>query len=216
MESPTDETLPPQSNVPENAYFVSKVQMENALRDLAPQLSNTLLVVRPGWMFGPNDFAPTGAGELVLKLLQTGAAQLVGGSPTHIADARDVAFGIVSALETVEGYAVFNLAGNPLNGVQALQVVAQETGGKVQQIPLPAALFLSGLLEPVSRLRRKPNPIPRVGLLTLSRGVAISSEKAQKELGVTFRPFDQTARDTVAFFRTDFKTGITSQTFSGV
>jgi dihydroflavonol-4-reductase len=63
------------------------------------------------------------------------------------------------------------------------------------------ALALSALLEAPTRWRGVPNPIPRLGVLTLSRGVSISSERAQRELGVSFRPFSETARDTVAFFR---------------
>ena len=132
----TDETVPPRTAIPENAYFVSKVDMEEALTQIAPAVKNTLIIVRPGWMFAPNDYSPTGAGELVLQLLKTGAVQLVGGTPTNIADARDVATGIVSALETVTRNEIYNLAGNPHNGADALRVVAEQAGsGRVQEIP---------------------------------------------------------------------------------
>jgi dihydroflavonol-4-reductase len=204
---PTDETLPPQTAVPENAYFVSKVRMENALRDLAPRLKNSLILIRPGWMYGPNDYAPTNAGELVRQLIHKGSVQMVSGAPVNTVDARDVAAGIVAALEKADGYEIFHIAGAPRTAVDTLRLIAKETGGKVQEVPLPAALFLSRVLEPISRLQNKPNPVPRIGLLTLSRGVAVSSEKAVQQLGVRFRPFEDTARDTAAFFRTQFMAG---------
>jgi dihydroflavonol-4-reductase len=195
----------PRSNIPENEYFISKVRMEEAVRKIAPQIKNTLILIRPGWMFGPNDYAPTSAGQLVINLLRDGALQLTGGTPTHIADARDVAAAIVSALDTVEGFEIFNVAGEPLTAIEALRTVAREAGGgKVQEVPIGAALFLSALLEPVSRWQKKPNPIPRIGVLTLHRGVPVSSAKAKQRLGVTFRPFEETARDTVEFVRTAF------------
>jgi len=201
--SPADETDEPRSAVPENAYFASKVEMERALAALAPGLGYPLIVVRPGWMFGPNDHAPTAAGHLTRELLEKGSVQMVVGKPVHIADARDVAEGIVLALERAPGSGTYNLAGNPLRAIDALGEIARAAGrGKVQQVPLPAALLLSSILEPITRLRGVPNPIPRLGLLTLSRTVAVSSEKAKRELGVRFRPFPETARDTVAFFRT--------------
>ncbi|MBC8139333.1 MAG: NAD-dependent epimerase/dehydratase family protein [Fibrella sp.] len=203
--SPSDETDTPRNNVPENAYFESKVRMEEALKQIAPQLNNTLILIRPGWMFGPNDHAPTAAGQLVINLLRDGSLQLTGGTPTHTADARDVANGIVSAMETVDGFEIFNVAGNPLTAIETMKIVAREAGnGKVQEVPIGAALFLSALLEPISRWQKKPNPIPRIGVLTLHRGVPVSSEKAKRQLGVSFRPFEETARDTIPFIRTAF------------
>ena len=204
--SPADETDPPRNNVPENAYFESKVRMEAALGELPPPVKDRLILIRPGWMFGPNDYAPTGAGQLVVNLLRDGSLQLTGGTPTCTVDARDVAKATVSALETEGGgFEIFNVAGNPITAIEALRTVAREAGGgKVQEVPLGAALFLSALLEPVSRWRKQPNPIPRVGVLTLHHGVPVSSEKAKRKLGATFRPFAETARDTAAFVRTAF------------
>jgi dihydroflavonol-4-reductase len=199
---PSDETGAPASSVPGNAYFESKAEMERDLARLAPDLAHVMVVARPGWMFGPNDTAPTSAGQLVKDLLRQRSVQLIGGPPMGIADARDVAEGMVLALEKADRPGVYNLAGNPLPAIDALREVARQAGPghRVQQVPLPAAFMLSAVLEAFSRARGVPNPIPRMGLLTLSRGVLISSEKAERELGVRFRPFAETARDTVAYF----------------
>ena len=204
--TPADESDAPESNIPENAYFVSKVEMERQISVLLPSLRHTVVLVRLGWMFGPNDYAPTGAGQLVLQLLKTGVVQLVNGTPLHTCDARDVAEGIVLSLEKTTNHAIFNLAGEARPAINSLRELARQAGkGQVQQIPLPVALGMSSVLAVVSRLTRKPNPIPRVGLLTVSRGIPISSEKALRELQLRFRPFSETARDTIAFFQCEYK-----------
>lgn len=199
---PSDESHAPQTPVPQSDYAQSKVRMEGALQEIAPPLKGILIIVRPGWMFGPNDYAPTSAGQLVRDLVQKGSVQLVGGTPLGIADARDVADGMVRALEQSESSTIYNLAGNPLRAIDALHEVAKQVGkATVQQIPMPVALALSALMEPFCRWRNIANPIPRIGLLTLSQGVTVSSAKAERELGVKFRSFTETARDTVAFVR---------------
>ncbi len=204
--SPATEADEPRTPVPENEYFESKVRMEKALQAIALELGNSLIVIRPGWMFAPGDNAPTAAGELVIQLLCDGSLQMVGGSPLNTVDARDVAQTTVAALTKADGYEIFNVAGYPVRAIDTLRSIAEAAGNgaKVSEVPLPAALFLGAVLEPITRLQNKPNPIPRVGLLTLRRGVPISSQKAETQLGATFRPFAETARDTVAFFREAF------------
>ncbi|MBC8140710.1 MAG: NAD(P)-dependent oxidoreductase, partial [Armatimonadetes bacterium] len=44
--SPATEADEPRTPVPENEYFQSKVQMEKALRKIAPELGNSLIVIR--------------------------------------------------------------------------------------------------------------------------------------------------------------------------
>lgn len=199
---PADENDPAGGAIPDNRYFHSKVLMEAELQKILPSLHHQLVLIRPGWMFGPNDYAPTSAGQLVRDLLQKGAIQLTDGSPVATADARDVATGIVAALEHPTPALIYNLAGNPISALEALREVARQAGkGSVQQIPMPLALALSHLLELPCQLLNRPNPIPRIGLKTISKGIPTSSERAKEELGVRFRPFAETAADTVAFFR---------------
>jgi dihydroflavonol-4-reductase len=204
--SPATEEDPPRAPEPENRYSVSKEEMEKALATVIPQSSAPVIIIRPGWMFGPNDYAPTAAGGMVKELVEKKATQMAKGTPLGIVDARDVAEGTVLALEKCDQSVIYNLTGSMLSADQALSIIAQQIpGAKVQFVPLQAAFLLSRVLETVSGFTGKPNPIPRVGLLAIAKGVTVSAEKAKRELGVQFRPFEETARDTVAFYRRNSK-----------
>lgn len=194
---PTDESgVQPQ----ENAYFQSKVELEKALNALTPTLSIPVAIVRPGWMFGPNDHAPTNAGQLVQELIVKRQTVLVDGTPISIADARDVGRGIARIV--AQGAAgAYNLAGTPQTALSALQSIASLVNAKVTVVPFGIAVGMAKFLETPTRLLGKPNPIPLEGVRTLHDGVTITSAKAERELGLTWRPFSETARDTIAFFK---------------
>jgi dihydroflavonol-4-reductase len=194
---PTDESgVQPQ----ENAYFQSKIELEKALAALTPMLAIPLAIVRPGWMFGPNDHAPTNAGQLVQELVVKRQTVLVDGTPICIADARDVGLGI-ARIVAQGASGIYNLAGVPQTALSALRIIAGLANAKVIVVPFGMAVGMAKFLEAPTRLLGKPNPIPLEGVRTLHNGVTITSTKAERELGITWRPFSETARDTVAFFK---------------
>ncbi|GAB4458745.1 MAG: SDR family oxidoreductase [Armatimonadaceae bacterium] len=210
--SPATEEDPPCAPEPENRYSVSKQEMEEALAKIAPISQCPIIIIRPGWMFGPYDYAPTAAGGLVKELVEKRSAQMAAGTPLGIADVRDVAEGTVRALEKCDRSETFNLTGNMLSADEALKMIAQQIpGAKAQIMPLPMAFMVSRVLEVVSGILNKPNPIPRVGLLAIGKGVPVSAEKAKRELGVSFRPFAETAKDTVSFFQNQYPRFVASR-----
>jgi hypothetical protein len=68
-------------------------------------------------------------------------------------------------------------------------------------VPTPAALAYGWLSEQYSRLTGRPALATVAGVRTLLEMHATSSAKAVRELGVTFRPLEETLRDEVAWFR---------------
>ncbi len=197
---PADEQGHIASRIPGQLYFQSKAEMEIAISALNPKPALPIIIARPGWMFGPEDSGPTTAGEMVTQIVKTSKFQMIAGKPQHIADARDVAEGLIRALETYDESTSINLIGQEISVIEAIREIAKNVpGAKVDEVPYPAAMFLSTILEPISKLQRKPNPIPKTGLITLNSPHPIESEK-YKELGISWRPFSETARDTVAYF----------------
>ena len=63
---------------------------------------------------------------------------------------------------------------------------------------LRAAVAVVGL---VSRVRRRPPPVTSEVLQVLGRYAWYDAAKAQRELGWTPRPLDQTLTDTIAWLR---------------
>jgi dihydroflavonol-4-reductase len=202
---PSGENDPTKIQIPGNGYQESKKRMETALLALDSGGSE-IVIVRPGWMWGPGDFAPTAAGQIVRDMLKQKTFQFVAGTPFGIVDARDVAYGIAQIVSGDKPSKIYHLAGNNITALEAIQSVAREIGTvKVHTVPYKTAIFLSGVLEFFTKITGSRNPLPREGVEVISKGVLISSELAKKELGVTFRPFAETARDTVAFVRSNWK-----------
>jgi len=200
---PSSEGDPANVQIPGNGYQESKKMMEVALSTLDLHGAE-LVIVRPGWMWGPGDYAPTATGQIVLDMLGKKTFQFVGGTPFGIVDARDVAFGLAQIVAMETPKRLYHLAGYNITALEAIQTIAKQIGTvKVQSIPYGAAIFLSGLLEFFTRMTGARNPLPREGIEVISKGVQVSSELAKSQLGVHFRPFTETAKDTVSFVRSN-------------
>jgi len=197
--APSDETTPPGEEVKRNLYFGSKVRAEAALNEARKETS--LVHVLPGWMFGPHDSGPTGAGEILSTFLKRGRHELFEGFAT-VVDARDVANGIVAALERGRDGERYALAGHPSKLSSIWRAMERAAGrGRIRELPFGMVSVLAHTLEIPFRLLDRPNPIPPNGIDILRNGHPISSAKARRELGATFRPLDETMRDAVAYFR---------------
>lgn len=200
--APSAEADPSNVQIPGNGYQESKKQMEVALA----ALNIPMVIVRPGWMWGPKDYAPTATTQIVLDMMKTKTFQFVLGTPFGIVDARDVATGISELIELPDPKPIYHLAGNNISAMDAIETVARELGTvKVQRIPMGMALMMSSILEVVTKVFGKRNPLPREGILVISKGVLVSSDLAKQDLKVLFRPFSDSARDTVTFARTAFQ-----------
>jgi dihydroflavonol-4-reductase len=84
----------------ENLYFRSKVETEKAVANFLRTHTLPVVMILPGWMYGPGDAAPTSAGQLVQDFLNRKLPGVLKGGAT-IADARDVAAAMIVAVEKV-------------------------------------------------------------------------------------------------------------------
>jgi dihydroflavonol-4-reductase len=161
-----------------------------------------VVTVKPGWMFGPRDAGPTGAGGLVLQFLHRELPGIMdaGGS---VADPRDVAAAMIVAAERGRSGESYAVAGRYAS-VEEIMLTLERVSG----IPSPKAKLPQWLLETLSRgdelrarLTNTPVRLPLVGIQTLHLKRGVDSSKAERELGASFRPLEDTLRDTVAWFR---------------
>ncbi len=65
--------------------------------------------------------------------------------------------------------------------------------------PSIGALAFAAAAEILSRITRTASVITLAGIRLMAARLAVTSAKAQRELGVTFRPFAATLADTVAW-----------------
>ncbi len=182
-----------------SAYFESKWAMEaEAWRAVATGLP--LVIVNPTAVFGPWDIGPT-TGEILVNVAK-GRFPVWVDLETNVVDARDVANGHLLAAEHGGVGQRYILGGENIHVRQALTIAAHEAGASPPRWPVSLGM-VSALVKAGEALGRLPliEPLPLEHLKTMREWRALDCSKAQRELGFVHRPFVETIRDTLAWFR---------------
>lgn len=199
---PADEDTPPARNWEANVYRASKVRSERVVRAFLERHRLRVPIVLPGWIWGPGDAGPTPAGRLFLAIAR-GEMRAVPRAGNHVVDARDVAAACVRAAAVGESGRRYIVAGRYHELPELCAAVARATGGAApRSVPAFAARLFATVMERQAKLRGRRPLITRSGVQALlDGGRPISSERAQRELGVVFRPLEQTMLDEAAWYR---------------
>jgi dihydroflavonol-4-reductase len=199
---PGDENTAPSVTQLENLYFRSKKKADEAILEFTKRSRLEIVTVLPGWMHGPGDAAPTAGGQVVLDLLARKMPALLDGGTTAV-DVRDVANGMILALEKGKPSDRYILAGKYVSLEQLGRAVERSSGVPAPKLTLPAsaALAVAWITERVTAITKQPSSMTVAGVKTMLGKEVVSSDKAIRELGVSFRDFDETARDAVNWFR---------------
>ncbi|MEH1864511.1 MAG: SDR family oxidoreductase [Nostoc sp.] len=196
------ETAPYSEFAQKNLYFKTKILAEREIYRFLETSQMDVVMILPGWMMGPGDAAPTSAGQLVLDILGRKLPGIINGGAS-LTDVRDVAAAMISATERGKRGERYIVAGS----LKTMKDIALEleaiSGVKAPKIVIPdwIALSIAWLLEISARSTGRVNPMPLVGIQTLLEKANLSSAKAIQELGVTFRPFTDTLKDTVLWYQ---------------
>jgi dihydroflavonol-4-reductase len=182
-----------------SAYFESKWAMEAELwRAMAKGLP--AVIVNPTAVFGPWDVKPA-TGEILLNVAK-GYFPIWLDLNLNVVDARDVGQGQVLAAEHGQLGHRYILGGENLSLREALNIAAQEAG-----VSPPRWRAKLGLVKTIVRIGeafgRVPllQPLPLEHFKTLQEWRALDCSKAYCELGLKPRPFQDTVRDTLDWFK---------------
>ncbi len=189
----------------ENLYFKTKVLAEREIYRFLETSILDVVMILPGWMMGPGDAAPTSAGQLILDLMARKLPGLVDGG-SSLADVRDVAKVMIAAAEKGKRGDRYIAAGSLATMKDIAKEVEKASGIKAPTMTMPSwlALSIANLSEKWSGLTGSKNPMPPAGIRTLMEKAQLSSAKAEQELGATFRPLEETIRDTVAWYQNHY------------
>lgn len=187
-------------------YYLSKILSERAVSAfLAENPEMWGCMVLPGWMWGPGDLGPTSSGQLAQDFL---ARRLPGVPPGgfSVVDARDVAEAMIAAERRGRRGERYLAAGRAMTMKALLPALERVSGvpAPTRSIPLSAMRVMALGGEAYARLTGRPVLVSMASVRLIAREGErnrYSADKLTRELGVGFRPVEETLADTVAWLR---------------
>jgi dihydroflavonol-4-reductase len=188
----------------QNLYFKSKVEGDQAIAKwvgAAPRAMKVVTIL-PGFMIAPRDAAPTSGGKLILDFMTKKIPGVIKAG-TSTVDARDVANAMIKAVKHGRQGEKYIVAGQFVEFAKLFKLLEQISGVKAPTLQMPNwfILTLARVDTYVSGLQQKTPTMPLDGIQVLLALHSLSSKKAITELGVTFRPFEETLSDTINWYK---------------
>jgi dihydroflavonol-4-reductase len=192
MDSPIDESGSGGVAKTPCTYVISKREAEQVVGKAVQDQKLDAVVIHPGFMLAPFDWKPS-SGRMMLEVTKAPVALAPSGG-CSFCDARDVAHGIVNAIDQGNAGDSYILGGVNLT-YQDLWTRMLRTAGKNRRVHTARPF-----LNVVARLFNALGPLIPIREGDIN-GAAIemgqlfhyySSAKAERELGYTRRPIDET------------------------
>ena len=186
-----DETCFYQPGSAQSAYYEAKFAMEQIAlntRDIE------VVALLPTAVFGPGDVKPTTG--IVIREAARGRIPLYFDAVLNVVDGRDVAMAHLAALEKGNAGERYAIGGHNLTLLEFLTIVARVAGKAPPRIKVSRSL-LAGLIRAIDALPFTNLPDH---IRMFEFWAPVNAAKATRELGHTARPFEDTVRDTLAWF----------------
>jgi dihydroflavonol-4-reductase len=199
--SAENDRLTPEQAV--GAYKRSKVLAERLVETMVADENLPAVIVSPSTPIGPRDIKPTPTGRIIVEAA-SGRVPAFVDTGLNLVHVDDVAEGHLMALSRGATGASYVLGGENVNLKEMLVVIAGIVGRSPPRFKLPRAPLypLAHAAEFFARWNGK-EPFLTVDSLNMSaHHMFFSSEKAQRELGYTARPYTNALEDAIAWFRT--------------
>ena len=160
-----------------------------------------LMIGCPTMPIGPHDYNLTPPAAMLRYFLR-GRLQLYLDFIVNLVDVRDVAIGLILAMERgrVGHRYILGSEGIPLKKV--LQLTAAMSGRHHLHIPVPGAVAetVTAVLEFIAdHVTRRPPTGTSEGVRIALRATTLSIDKARRELGYAPRPIEPALRETIAY-----------------
>lgn len=183
------------------AYSQSKAKATQMVLDAVRVMGLKACVVHPSGILGPNDHA---IGETTRTLLQIIQGQMPMGmqGSFNLCDVRDLAAGTIAAVDRGRVGECYILANEPVTLKEMCRMLHQECNAREIKFYLPlnlANVLARGMEKQAAKSGKKPL-MTTFSVYNLARNNEFDYSKAQRELGYSTRPYQQTIHDEVQWF----------------
>jgi Nucleoside-diphosphate-sugar epimerases len=191
-------------NWPESfGYMTTKRDGQRIVQEAVRERGLDAVIVNPASVMGPGDPVPGSAHNRLygnMYKVKTFIGTFGGG--LAIVDVRDLVDTILAAGERGRPGEAYLSVGANVPYSRVLELMAQYSGRKFVPLVVPGPLLVAAgwVAELFSRLTRK-RPLITLAYGQLSSWVAYySSEKSRRELGVSYRPLEETIADGCGYY----------------
>jgi dihydroflavonol-4-reductase len=199
--TPSDERTLPDDYSRNDPYARSKLLAEQAIADFLTTHRLSVMLILPSALFGPQDAGPSATGQAIIQILERKFPVIPPGGVSMV-DARDVATAMINAVERGRSGERYIVSKGYVTLEQLAQTVSRVSGVPIptRRVPYAVLNLLAHAGELTSRITGMQPPISVNVLKAMNRRHEVSAAKAIRELGVTFRPFEEPIRDTANWF----------------
>ncbi|MBX3493892.1 MAG: SDR family oxidoreductase, partial [Parvibaculum sp.] len=189
-----------------DAYYRSKIETDEAVFAFLQEHPDFhASIVLPGWMHGPGDMGPTSAGRFVVGFVQRQLPAIMPGA-FSLVDARDVAAALVAAAERGKRGERYLAAGRRISTADLCRLMEKMTAVPAPRRKMSKAMLVASaaISELYARTTRKPARLSWASArLMIGEGTRpiFDHGKSERELGVSFRPMEETLSDEIAWYR---------------
>jgi dihydroflavonol-4-reductase len=195
---PDDDALLSADDMP-GPYTRSKM-MADRLAMQAASSGFPVVIGCPTMPIGPHDHNLTPPAAMLRHFLGGGLSVYLD-FIVNLVDVRDVAAGLILAMERGQVGHRYVLGGDSIPLKRVLGLIADISGRRSSLIPVPGRLaeIAASMLEFVAdHLTRRPPSGTAEGVRIALRATALSNEKAQRELSYMPRPVEPALRETIS------------------
>jgi dihydroflavonol-4-reductase len=180
-------------------YAISKREAEQVVLEEVDRGLDAV-IVNPGFMLGPWDWKPS-SGRMLLEVA-SGRGRFAPRGYCSFCDVRDVADGVIAAMDQGRTGRRYILAGENATYLQAWRVFAEVSGARRPILAVgPVILHIAGWIGDIWGLFG-PEPDVNTGSVTMAMlPSCFSSERAKTELGYQSRPMHESALDAWNWFQ---------------
>lgn len=183
-------------------YSGSKAEQEREARRHQDR-GHPVVIVHPGSVWGPKDPHMNESHRLARQAAR-GLLRAVPPGSLLISDVRDVAEVLAATLEPGKGARRYSAVGHPLTMADLVRATTRHAGREMRVVPVPdrAARGLERAVAVANRRGRAPLGFTAETVWLGRHSPIPDNARTEEELGVRFRPTDETVRDQVEWMRT--------------